>query len=94
MMLIVLASILINILVKQIAVCSIKTILVIMVFFMFNIIEVMVTNMKEKKTHQVGVRLSDSQIKFVDTVVSNIGLKNRSEGLQYLINKMRFLDVK
>lgn len=61
---------------------------------MFNFIEEMITSMKEKKIYQVGVRLSDSQIKFVDSVVSNVGLKTRSEGLQYLINKMRFLDVK
>lgn len=56
--------------------------------------EEMITSMKENKIHQVGVRLNESQVKYLDLIVFELGLKTRSEGLQYLINKMRFLDVK
>lgn len=63
-------------------------------FFMFNFIEEMITSMKEKKIHQVGVRLNESQVSYLDLIVFKLGLKTRSEGLQYIINKMRFLDIK
>lgn len=61
---------------------------------MFIFTEEMITSMKENKIHQVGVRLNESQVKYLDLIVFELGLKSRSEGLQYLINKMRFLDVK
>lgn len=61
---------------------------------MFIFTEEMITSMKENKIHQVGVRLNESQVKYLDLIVFKLGLKTRSEGLQYLINKMRFLDLK
>lgn len=61
---------------------------------MFIFTEEMITSMKEKKIHQVGVRLNESQVNYLDLIVFELGLKTRSEGLQYLINKMRCLDVK
>lgn len=61
---------------------------------MFTFTEEMITSMKENKIHQVGVRLNESQVNYLDLIVFELGLKTRSEGLQYLINKMRFLDVK
>ncbi|WP_312184570.1 MULTISPECIES: hypothetical protein [Pantoea] len=43
--------------------------------------------MKEKKEASIGVRLTRLQSEYIDKIVSEKGLKNRSEALQYLINK-------
>ncbi len=43
--------------------------------------------MKEKKEASIGVRLTRLQSEYIDKIVSEKKLKNRSEALQYLINK-------
>lgn len=50
--------------------------------------------MKEKKTHQIGVRLTFRQTQYLDQVVMELGLRSRSEGLQHILNKIQILGVK
>lgn len=47
---------------------------------------------KEKKPTLVGVRLTDNQVKHLDKIIEdNESVSNRSQAIQYLINKALIL---
>lgn len=46
---------------------------------------------KEKHTTTVSSKLNDRQVLWLDTMIKEIGLKGRSEAIQYLINRCLIL---
>lgn len=44
--------------------------------------------MKEQKTAAVSVRINEMQSAYIDRIVSEKGLKNRSAAIQYILNNL------
>lgn len=48
----------------------------------------------EKKSNLVGAKITDSQLKYLDDLITEKGLKTRSAALQHLLTQAIILNLK